>query len=171
MSVESENRSPPPAPGLSIWEQLLIYPVLALWVVVFLVGTLVASAPFRATFGAFGGPVGELLVAGLVVLITYTYTNVGILCLLSGLLGTLGRRAQLGATALPLSERDSVNPRSTAILRGFLVYLAMLAGVLVFGDDPVEPTQNQYIRLAGLISLLSFVVNARPSNQPWGMRR
>ena len=39
----------------------------------------------------------------------------------------------------------------------------MLAGVLIFGDNPVEPTQNQYIRLAGLISLLSFVVNARPS--------
>lgn len=150
-------------PKLSIWDQLLIVPILLAWVAVFLIGTLVASAPFRATFSTWEGSPGEVLRAGLIVFLTYTYTNIGILCVLAGLLGTLGRRSRLGPGGPPNSDRDPVNPRSSAVLRGFLIYLALLAGVLVFGDNPVEPTQTQYIRLAGLISLLSFVVNVRPS--------
>ena len=31
------------------------------------------------------------------------------------------------------------------ISRGFLVYLALIAGVLILGDDPAQPTQKGYV--------------------------
>lgn len=162
MATDAETKHQGETTQLSLWERAIIYPALLTWAAVFLIGTLVDSSPFRATFSSFEGPLEVILRSGAIVFITYTYTNTGILCLLAGFLGTIGRRSRLGPE-LPQSDRDPVNPRTSAVLRGFLVYLAFLAGVLVFGDNPVEPTQTQYIRLAGLISLLSFIVNARPS--------
>ena len=150
--------------GLGVRDQILLYLALVFWVVVFIAGILVNSAPFRTELAAplsldFPGLVSNTVM----VILTYTLTNVAILCILAGLLGTFGRRSQLGADSQKIFEKDTINPRSSAILRGFLVYLALIAGVLILGDDPAEPTQKQYIRLAGFISLLSFVVNAKPS--------
>ncbi len=50
-----------------------------------------------------------------------------------------------------------------AVLRGFFDYATVLAGVLIFADRPVEPTQTHYVRLAGLTSLLAFVLNYHPA--------
>ncbi len=157
---ETNNGSPP---GLKLGDFGLLYLALGLWVVIFVAGTLINSLPYRANVAALEGDLLQIALNGVIVIATFTYTNVAILCVLAGLLGTLGRQSQLGADAQREEDIDTVNPRSSAVLRGFLVYLGLIAGVLVFVDNPIAPTQTQYIRLAGLISLLSFVVNARPS--------
>jgi hypothetical protein len=151
------------ATGLRPLDHVLLYVTLVVWVVVFLLGILIDSSPYRAKLITIQGPASEYLVSGLVVALTYTLTNVAILCVLAGVLGTLGRRSQLGADRQGVVHRDTVNPRSSAVLRGFLVYLALISGVLILGDDPAQPTQKQYVRLAGFVSLFSFVVNFNPA--------
>jgi hypothetical protein len=49
------------------------------------------------------------------------------------------------------------------LLRGFLVYLLLLAGVYAATSDPFHlPTPEQYARMAGTVSLLSFLVSYEP---------
>ena len=103
--------------------------------------------------------------SGLLSMLTYTLTNVAFLCILAGVLGVLGNRAVLrpGEQAKQNRDRDTTSPKNSAILRGFLVYLTLIAGVLILGDNPAAPTQIQYVRLAGFMSLAGFVVNYSPA--------
>jgi len=49
------------------------------------------------------------------------------------------------------------------MLRGFFVYLFLTSGLLLLDDAPFSnPTPGQYIRLAGFLSLFSFVVSYQP---------
>ena len=52
----------------------------------------------------------------------------------------------------------------SGVLRGLFVYLFFISGLLLFDDKPFStPGPGQYIRLAGFISLVSFLVNYRPN--------
>lgn len=153
----------PSRPSLVWWEIVVLGTALLAWLAVFLAGTLVNSSPFRTRFAAFDGTAGVVLVDGLIVAATYTLTNVGLLCILASALGALGARAGLGPDGDAAHAHDSTSPTSSAVLRGFFVYTAVLAGVLVFADQPVNPTQTQYVRLAGLTSLLAFLLNYHPA--------
>ena len=47
----------------------------------------------------------------------------------------------------------------SASIRGFVVFLFVIAGLYVTVEDPFrDPSSSQYIRLAGMISILAFVV-------------
>ncbi len=153
-----------PQSKLSTPDMLLLWLAFALWLAVLLVGTLVASEPFRMGFADFDRGVAAVIQDGLLVLITYTFTNVAILCVLAGVLGALGAKAILVSDKQgeKVAVPDTTSPRSSAVLRSFFVYLALIAGVLFLGENPAEPTQNHYVRLAGTISLAAFVVNYRP---------
>ncbi len=149
-------------PGLSIFDMVLLWLTLILWLALFLIGTLVNSAPYRSLFAAFEGGFLAAIKNGLLVVLTYTLTNVAFLCVLAGILGTLGAKAILVTEAQKSFDRDTTSPRNSAVLRGFLVYLTLIAGVLILGDNPAEPTQIQYVRLAGFMSLAGFIMNYRP---------
>ena len=155
--------SRPQRHGLRPVEMLLAWIALPLWLAVLITGTLVNSQPYRARFSEFRGSPLEVLGDGLVVVVTYTLTNVGLLCMLASALGAIGARAGLGPDGDAHEHHDSSAPASSAVLRGFFVYMAVLAGVLVFADRPVEPTQTQYVRLAGLVSLFAFTLNYYPA--------
>jgi hypothetical protein len=141
---------------------VILWGALPLWIVVLLAGTLVNSQPYRDAFAAFGG-LASVVVNGLKVTITYTLTNVCVLCLIASLLGMVGAKAKLGADSDHETGSDTTSPRISALLRGFFVYLALIAGVLVMSDSPIAPSQVQYVKLAGLMSLTGFVVNYRPT--------
>jgi hypothetical protein len=149
------------AHGLSIFETVLVWLALALWITFFLIGTLVDSTPYREGFAALSGDFLTLLGLGFAAAATYTLTNVGILCILSGLLGALGAKAILGPEANPY--KDMTSPRSSAVLRSFLVYLALLSGILIFGSNPIDVTQARYVKTAGIVSVIGFIVSYRPS--------
>lgn len=105
----------------------------------------------------------SLHIAWLVVLTCYTPANVAILSTLAGLIGVLGSRASLHHNDGDELVLDNINPYLSAIMRGFFVYLVVISGVLVLIDDPFsDPTPRQYLRLAGFVSLLSFLTNYHP---------
>ena len=151
--------------GLFPQEMLLLGLLAPMWLAVFMAGTLVDSEPFREGFATFEGGFVGMIGNGLVVAFTYTLTNVAILCSLAGVLGELGAKAVLGSDKQDGSAQvqDTTSPISSAVLRSFLVYLAVIAGVLLLGESPLKPTANHYVRLAGAISLVGFVVSYRPS--------
>jgi hypothetical protein len=138
--------------------------MIVLWLLVFLAGTVVASAPYRAQLATFEGSAGQIMKNAGMVLLTYTLTNVALLCLFASMLGMLASRAVLTSDAeAPASPPDLTCPRNSALLRGFFVYLALIGGVLVLSEKFAEPTQGEYVRLAGLISLIAFMVNYQPA--------
>ena len=149
--------------GMRVFDRILLGFAIVIWLGVFLLGTLVNSAPYRDRFAGFSGDFLGIVGDGVIIGLTYTLTNVGILCLLASLMGSIGASANLGVDADAAAEQDTSSPRTSAILRGFLIYLALLAGVLMFAETPAGPSQTQYVRLAGVTSLLGFAVNYRPA--------
>ena len=151
--------------GLTRGDLVLLWITLPMWLLLSLSGTLIDSTPFRTKFTAFEGGVGGTLWNGLLVLGTYTMPNIALLCMFASVLGAIGAKAQLGAdTGRPeKSAKDLTSPRSSAVLRGFLVYLTLIAGVLLLGQTPTAPTQTEYVKLAGVMSVVSFLVSYHPT--------
>jgi hypothetical protein len=102
-------------------------------------------------------------VAWLMALLTFLPFNLALLCAASGALGAFGNRANLQDDRSALIARDRSNPYVSSLLRGFFVYLFMISGLLLIDDRPFSnASPQQYIRLAGFLSLFSFVVNYNP---------
>jgi len=148
--------------GLGDRGKVLTFIAIAVWITVFLAGILVNSGPYRAQIADGKGG----LVAWLIVLMVYTPTNIAMLSLLMGLLGALGRCATLSADeeSSKESEEDTINPLISGVIRGFIVYLLTISGLLVILEEtPLTPaTPEPYIRLASIISITSFIVGYNP---------
>jgi hypothetical protein len=164
-SRKAGYRSPKKLAGLQFGDTVLLWLTLFLWIALFLIGTLINSAPFRARFASFEGGLTGTVKNGLVVVVAYTMPNVALLCMMASLLGAIGARARLGSDTqdAETAEQDITSPRSSAVLRGFLVYLTLISGVIVFAETPAEPTQAQYVKLAGVMSVVAFLVSYRPT--------
>lgn len=151
-----------PTCGLGIRGKVLTIIVIAVWILIFLAGILVNSGPYRTQIAA--GQAGIFI--WLLVLLVYTPTNIGMLSLLMGVLGALGRCATLSSDEenVEESERDTINPLISGIIRGFIVYLLTISGLLVVLEQaPLSPTEpGPYIRLASIISVTSFIVGYNP---------
>lgn len=107
-------------------------------------------------------PPGKL-VAWLVVLGFFMPVNLAVVCVLAGALGAFGSLANLQTDDEDRGSSDSSSPYVSAMLRGFFVYLFLISGLLLLDANPFSDTSpGQYVRLAGFLSLMSFVVNYRP---------
>lgn len=129
-----------------VWRRIMRSSVswssIAAWLLVFTMGATVSSAPFREDMNP---------IAFAMVLFTYTPTNLAMLGCFAATSGSGG-----------INEADAEDHRNAAV-RGFFVYLMLISGMLVVSDDPfTSPSQSQYIRLAGMTSLLCFIVGWRP---------
>ncbi|HEY9282000.1 MAG TPA: hypothetical protein VIP46_00970 [Pyrinomonadaceae bacterium] len=99
--------------------------------------------------------------------------NLAFISAAAGALGTLGSIANLNADQegddkrdkdeATFFPRDRTNPLISGLLRGIFVYLFVISGMLLFDDSPSDTGPNQYVRLAGFLSLFSFFVNYKPS--------
>lgn len=103
--------------------------------------------------------------------LVYTPTNMALLTLFAGLLG--GCVSNIKYSMMSREERENLKPKEEAILsenplsatmRGFVIYLCMVAGLYVVLDDPFkDSTPGQYARLAGSMSLVAFIVGFDPT--------
>jgi hypothetical protein len=130
--------------------------------------------------GVFEGEaanVYRVAVAWVGVLLFFLPLNLAVLAAAAGALGALGNKANLEddpAEPDPRIKRDinenrsrksqdNSSPVMSGLLRGIFVYLFFVSGLLLFDDKPFSsPGPGQYIRLAGFISLISFLVNYQP---------
>jgi hypothetical protein len=133
----------------------------ACWLLTFLPGLLIGSRSFREAIAA--GAISLKIVV--MTLITYTITNIAVLCALAGVAGTAARLVihPETAPAEPTEQHNVCGICCAGILRSFLVYLSFLAGVFIAASNPFEYSQEQYARMAGIISILSFLVSYEPT--------
>lgn len=118
-----------------------------------------------AIFAAFPNPdksaSGELLrIAGsMIAVCVSTVTNTGFLACIAASLGCAYRRMS-ASTVEAFSGR---NDYGRSILAGFFVYLIVLSGLLLLSTKALtQADQEQYVQLAGLLSVVSFVVGYHP---------
>jgi hypothetical protein len=121
--------------------------------------TATTASPERSSIGW-----RTLIAAWLVVLLAYLPLNLAWLCATASTLGTFGSRVNLSDDDTDSEgSRDLTSPYVSALLRGFFVYLFMTSGLLLLDETPFSsPSPGQYIRLAGFLSLFSFVISYQP---------
>ncbi len=162
------------------------------WIGIFGLGSHVSSAPFRTYANSFamGGAdiagftetlaridIVTWIFACVMATLTFTATNVAILCCVSALAGDC-MRVLFGASAareatktetertVVTSSEHTTTPLGVgaAVARGFLVYLILISGLLLVTGTPFSSTSQQsYISLAGTSSLFCFLVGFRPA--------
>src|SRR5262249_45653628 len=104
------------------------------WITLLLAGILVDSQPLRVQLAKLLGdspldhlfPTLESLGA---VIATYTYTNVILLAMLASYLGSVAATVNIGPDSVAPAA-DATYPRTSALLRRFLIALALLPGRL-----------------------------------------
>ncbi len=104
-------------------------------------------------------PAGFSLRNLLVVAMCWTWTNLIILCCICAVVGDIGRSLLPGAGEAP--------SYASGVIRGFFVYLLGLTGQLVLtgtgnGSQDLVILAGSYFRIAGFLSLLSFLVGYNP---------
>ena len=141
------------------------------WIVFFSLGMVIDSSQYRTTLTT-----DFTLFKFLMTLITFTPSNIAILCLVSSFTGGCAsllviRKAQklLGLTDQPKTQVTSKiiymseSPFSSMI-RGILVFFAFLAGVFITSSNALSaPTPQAYTQAAGIVSLLAFLVGYDPT--------
>lgn len=157
--------------------------VFLFWLTVLLGGITVGTRPFRCAISPAGvaaleaesiGPhqdepcvqasdARSLIVAFGVVLLWFTPVNLALVSASAGVLGSFGNLANLDEERRSRHMRETSNPYLAALLRGFFAYLFMISGLLLLDLNPfANLSPGQYIRLAGFLSILSFVINYHP---------
>jgi hypothetical protein len=169
------------ADELSPKETLVCVLLFVLWVALFAIGATVPAKDLikqlRASNFLFYLPA---------ITIAYAYSNIAFLALLSGALGGFLSRLSLNSYADAigttvqglLKDADIANSRSisyqveppiASAIRSFAVYLLYIAGIAIVVPGASGPTEAlavdgaQYIRIAGLISAVSFAVGYDPT--------
>jgi hypothetical protein len=101
--------------------------------------------------------------------------NVALLTLLAGFAGGCLSNvtySHWGPSGAENEEGDRVKARIlfltespfASTMRSFVVYLGVIAGLYITTNGPFDqPTSEQYVRFAGTISLLSFLVGYDPT--------
>lgn len=163
--LAEEQPSTLPLERLNTQEMMTAVAALVIWLFLFTGGLIIGTQPYRTALGTATVKLGlwELARSWFVVFTCYTLSNVALLCCLSSLLGAFGRRAKLVLQDEEERVGGAGNPYVSAMIRGFFMYLVLLSGVLILLEKPFsDPSQEQYLRLAGFISLLSFMVGYNP---------
>lgn len=140
------------------------------WIVFFSLGMLIDSSQYRNTLNT-----DFTLFKFIMTMITFTPSNIAILCLASAFIGGCSsllviKKAQ---KALGIDENEanktnsqiymSENPFSS-MLRGILVFFAFLAGVFITSSNALtSPTAQAYTQAAGVVSMLAFLVGYDPT--------
>ena len=105
----------------------------------------------------------RVAVSWLAILLFFLPLNLAMVSATAGALGAFGNKAHLEPDERPSESLDTSSPLMSGLLRGLFVYLFFISGLMLFDDKPFSsPGPGQYIRLAGFVSLISFLVNYRP---------
>ncbi|HYE33899.1 hypothetical protein [Methylocaldum sp.] len=151
---------------------------LVAWITLFGSGLLISSRPYRDHLATSFNWLDFVAATSL-----YTYTNVALLTCLAGVIGgvssrltfhghqtdseTQGESTDPGNQLGPVSMAYRIESPLASMCRSFLVYLLYIAGLAIGipgGTEALsDTTADQYLRMAGLLSLLGFAVGYDPT--------
>ena len=169
---QAHTKSQPTSLQISPRELALGLVAMFVWFGLFSGGILVSTQPYREALQNSELSVTMFRVWFFVFLF-WTVTNIGILSCVASFLGALGRRTRFTLRMdVPKADvnSDQKDPHgvatyyTSAIMRGFGIYMLMLAGILVLATEAlIAPTQSEYMRLAPTASIISFYAGFDPS--------
>ncbi|MGE3153854.1 MAG: hypothetical protein AB7G48_03025 [Nitrospiraceae bacterium] len=154
-----------------------------IWLALFSAGLLLDSAPYRkAIAAAMKANQSVLLEDVILASLLFTPTNVAFLSVLAGFLGgctsvlndrhllqeEIHRAQEVGdqgrVSRLERRIRFMGESPIVSMMRGFVVYLAIISGIFLVISNPFDnPSMDQFIRLAGLFSVVAFMMGYDPT--------
>ncbi len=169
-TAASPARTPPandflPRRPLTRSEALICFLAIAAWVILTAAGVAVSTKPYIDLISGSAGPatILGLVQAWFLVITCYTFTNIAFLCCLSAVIGAIGRSAQVDDVERHHPATDLRTLCVSGVIRGFFMYIVILSGTLILSDQKYDDiTIEQYLKLAGLVSLLSFAIGYDP---------
>ncbi len=138
---------------------------IAAWVILTAAGVAVSTKPYIDLLSSASGKATLLELAGawFVMITCYTFTNIALLCCLSAVIGAIGRSARVDDIQRDDPATDLRTLCITGMIRGFFMFVVILSGTLILSDQKYDDiTIEQYLKLAGLVSLLSFAIGYDP---------
>jgi hypothetical protein len=142
-----------------------------LWFILFGAGLLIDTGPYRQNIKAGVFDVRDVAAT----MFFYTPLNVAVLTLLAGFAGGClsnvtyshwgtGAIEDVGEGRIKTRMLFLTESPFASTMRSFVVYLGVITGLYITTNGPFEnPTSEQYVRFAGMISLLSFLVGYDPT--------
>ncbi len=134
-----------------------------LWLLFFTLGLLVPTSGSLAALDLETFTISEFALRMLIIVTCWTITNIGFLTCYAAYVGEFAR-------FIRVTEKERNSPTTTiqvsfgrAVVRGFLIYLLVIGGlILTTTDSMLQPAQDTYFRLAGIMSLTGFVTGYYP---------
>ena len=145
-------------------EVVFLVGVLLGWVILLAIGMFIPSQSYRDALVQAQPRFYDYAFAWFMALIGYTFTH---LAVRSGLASLAGAGARHVEAQLAGGERIA-NLRAlytSAVVRGFFVYLIALSGLMFLAEGlftNIAKSADVYIRLAGSMSVLSFMLGFNP---------
>lgn len=157
---------------LTRWEAALCAFAVLSWMIFYTGGTVIGTEVYRQRLNAEDLDLFDAFKCWSIILACYTITNVCALTCLAALLGGIYRVATdrvadnhgLETTHDPAAREPAVlGIYGASLIQGFVVFLALSSGLFLLGDHPfLAPTQEKYVSLATLASLVGFLSAAQP---------
>jgi hypothetical protein len=135
------------------------------WVILTAAGVAVPTKPSIDLISAANGKTTmlEFVRAWFLVVTCYTFTNIALLCCVSAVIGAIGRSARIDDVERNDPATDLRTLCISGMIRGFFMFIVVLSGTLILSDQKYDDiTIEQYLKLAGLVSLLSFTIGYDP---------
>jgi hypothetical protein len=135
------------------------------WVILAAAGVAVSTKPYVDLISNANSKTAmlELVKAWFLVITCYTFTNIALLCCLSAVIGAIGRSARIDDVERNDPATDLRTLCISGMIRGFFMFIVVLSGTLILSDQKCDDiTIEQYLKLAGLASLLSFAIGYDP---------
>lgn len=133
--------------------------VVIVWLAVFCLGAFINTNPLRQ-----GLQDNFNFTDFFLIILAWIPTNIAFLSILAGLMGALSRGLLRKVEEEP--GVDAAQKKNRALggsIAGFMFYMAFMAGAFVMMDQPfTNTTEEQYYRIAGSISFISFIAGFRP---------
>ncbi len=134
----------------------------ALWLGLYTVGCTIGA--FRHLAAIQEQSLSPLLLAwhSIVLALSYTYSNVGILCIISALIGSFGRLVSQAEGVGRLSREVVEDLLSKAILRSAVIAGVVICAALVLGSPTTLKSPDPYISFALMMSAVGLVNGYMP---------
>lgn len=131
-----------------------------IWLFFFIIGVTVDSSGFRKDLFKLEGNLIDWALALSGIFLTWTWSNILVLCCIASMVGECARVSQSDPRKLPNFQGS--------VVRGFFIYLTVVTGqIVIVGSIPGPETSvdvgiGQYFRVASFSSFISFIVGYNP---------
>ncbi|MDZ7638823.1 MAG: hypothetical protein U5J83_11340 [Bryobacterales bacterium] len=134
----------------------------ALWLGLYSIGCSIGAYRYLQAIQSESLPLLDLIWNALVLALSYTYSNVGILCVISALIGSFGRLVTQAEGIGRLSREVIEDLFAKAILRSAVIAGVVIGAAIMLGSPTTVKSPDPYISFALMMSAVGLVNGYMP---------